>query len=616
MAICLENTLLVDEIEKIRRDIPKLSTLSDDNLFNLVCYKYFYNDGNLEYSDYQNIYTDGTDDGGIDFITTYAPDDQQTNLIFAQCKLWENLDNKRDVAAWYKKMDLTIRSFKSNRKCADYNKNLVKLMPEFLDEAKGEGFNEELVIFIYSDFDEKREKEILEEIEKTRCESVDLKDYKLTIHFKRIIDNYIETTNNGKLFVNSGKIKLYKEENKPFQVIYYGEKGLFSNISAIDLQRLYRAYRFDGLFEQNLRYYTQNIKIDNEIRNSIYRRKKDFWYFNNGIIIACSSFEPDGDNIKLTNFSIINGGQTTVLIGDCLEGNEDFAIPCKIIRDDDRTFLAKVAEASNTQKKISDVDLKANAHEQKKLKCDLEAQKIWLEIKRGKVGSSKGKLDIQKPKGYNSDWSKISNEELGQLLLAFVFQEPGTARSNKKSIFSNEDTYKELFLNKNKALYDPQFIKSLLELNNYLDSYKNSDNGYGNDTDENAVMRYGELFIIAIIGFLIKSERKLIDFSYNIGEEDDIAWALELKDKIPEGSIFKEPKNDEFETTLNGLFQKIIGIIRDAHSNNEPNGTFTNFFKTNPKYRKFMLKRLIDDILKNQVERKALKENYLSIFNI
>ena len=43
MAIDINNTVMKDEIEKIRQEIPALACLQDDALFNLVCFKYFYN---------------------------------------------------------------------------------------------------------------------------------------------------------------------------------------------------------------------------------------------------------------------------------------------------------------------------------------------------------------------------------------------------------------------------------------------------------------------------------------------------------------------------------------------------------------------------------------------
>ncbi|SJM73120.1 hypothetical protein A1232T_02326 [Psychrobacter piechaudii] len=48
--------------------------LTDELLFGAVCYKYFYNDGKFDIIDFKNSYTDGSNDGGIDFIAVNEGD--------------------------------------------------------------------------------------------------------------------------------------------------------------------------------------------------------------------------------------------------------------------------------------------------------------------------------------------------------------------------------------------------------------------------------------------------------------------------------------------------------------------------------------------------------------
>ena len=115
---------------------------------------------------------------------------------------------------------------------------------------------------------------------------------------------------------------------------------------------------------------------------------------NNGIIIACEYFEIDGDTVKLSKFSIVNGGQTTTLIGNYKGTNtKEFYIPCKIVAtkvdpkstksDSNADFFTKIAEATNSQKPIYARDLKSNAPEMVQLYNWLKNEKVYLEIKRG-----------------------------------------------------------------------------------------------------------------------------------------------------------------------------------------------------------------------------------------
>ena len=59
-----------------------------------------------------------------------------------------------------------------------------------------------------------------------------------------------------------------------------------------------------------------------------------FWFKNNGLTIICDDFDISGREVHLTNFSIINGGQTTHNISrhSSVDQTHDFYLPCKIIR--------------------------------------------------------------------------------------------------------------------------------------------------------------------------------------------------------------------------------------------------------------------------------------------
>ena len=65
----------------------------------------------------------------------------------------------------------------------------------------------------------------------------------------------------------------------------------------------------------NIRHYIRSRMVDDKINETLHKNRGDFWFLNNGIVIACEDFMIDGSKITLTNFSIVNGGQTTYLIG-------------------------------------------------------------------------------------------------------------------------------------------------------------------------------------------------------------------------------------------------------------------------------------------------------------
>lgn len=281
-------------------------------------------------------------------------------------------------------------------------------------------------------------------------------------------------------------------------ISFGSEKSLIVNISAKSLKEVYELYYYRGLFAQNLRYYVKNAKVDANIVESIQSFPDNFWYYNNGIILICDDYIIQDKSILVSNFSIINGGQTTKLIGET-DFDKDFFVQCKIIKnkyseENDRLeFIANVAEASNTQKPIKDKDLIANRPEQRLLKKQLAAAGIYCQIKRGEK--------INK-KLYPAAWQNTTNEELGQFLLSFVYQKPGTARGGKATICGNKERYSLLFGKKYSSELLGDFLKIKAYYKLWATQVKKTDDG--TDPYKVGLVNNGMFFTTAIIGAIYK----------------------------------------------------------------------------------------------------------------
>ena len=442
------------EIKILKDETSLAKHCSNEHIFGMVCYKYFYNDGEFNNSDFENNFVDGPNDGGIDLVG--INDDEENNrksLVLVQSKYGKNI-RKDDIKNSFYKMLETVRAFK-NHDTGRFNEKLKeKYSSHYYDIKDDNNFSIELVLFIGKEniSDDKRA-----EIEKTLNQNEGLEGYDWSIHDEDIIIQAIEKIKESPRYVEEDNIAIFHEHGK----ITMHHNGLMVNISAHSLKELFNEYKNKGLFEQNFRYYIVNKRIDTDIRNSLAKQddRDNFWFLNNGIIIACRYFKRDGNNIKLEKFSIVNGCQTTTLIGKDTSriSGKDFAIHCKIVKppkdlndfkgnnkekqeqyeEHFEEFVAKIAKASNSQKTINDRDLKSNAPEQRKLREYLgEGNNIYLEIKRGE----------NKPKWEKTQkWKSITNDLYGQLFLAFVLQQPGTARNSKSKIFSNNEIYNTIF---------------------------------------------------------------------------------------------------------------------------------------------------------------------------
>ncbi len=567
------NTLIKREIEEIRKTIPQTTSLSDDLIFGIISYKYFYNKGRYDKAEFKSSFVDGSNDGGIDLIAV-EENDLEKNLVLIQSKNISTIQSKDQIKDTFTKMAQTVKDFK-DEKISNYNSKLRRVYREKYDDSCDDpNFKIKLTLFIGTELTNSY-REVIEDLINRVAE---LESFECNIYDLKQLVSQIEMYDENTKYVSNGKIEIFKEHG----AIEFGENGLIVNISALSLRKLFDRYKEHGLFEQNFRYFIKNKKIDEEINNSLKNKRDQFWFLNNGIIIGCKEFREDGDNIKLTDFSIVNGCQTTTLIG-AYKGPEedlDFPIVCKIVKPDKdgedyfNLFISQIAESSNSQKPISDRDLKSNLPEQRKLQSllKLENPKIYMEIKRGE----------KSPKN-NEGWQKIKNDELGQLILAGLLQEPGTARSAKKKIFSDSFTYNSIF----KRTQDKGTIIDLLKINNMLDNFIIKDQL--GDSQLN-IARNGRLTILAIICFLIKYKRSLINLKLSTDSQD---WVQDITKDNLNGSLFIKNLPDEFEIILESIFNDIIQeltILYDSRGSTET--SVTNFFKTDKKYHSIILERI------------------------
>lgn len=584
--------------DELYASVNKLSVdLSDDLLYGIVCYKYFYNDGRFDVIEFKNSYTDGANDGGIDLIAV-NDGDLYKSLVLVQSKHVKDFNSKDEIKDIFTKMAQTVQDFRTG-KIGSYNKSLRRIYPEKYDDAvSDENFSIDLVLFINTNKTEQYKSEIIAHLNKV----AELEDFGISIFYKNEVEQQIKNFENGQRYVTEGKINIYKEHGS----IKYGGNGLLVNISALSVRDLYDRYKDDGLFEQNFRYFVRNAKIDDQINLSLKKKRDLFWFLNNGIIIGCKDFHVDGDNVKLENFSIINGCQTTTILGSYKGANEnlDFPISCKIVKPDTddedsfNSFISEIAEASNSQKPISDRDLKSNYPEQRNLQQYLKSSepKVYLEIKRGE--------GILKKKGIEH-WQKIKNDAFGQLVLSMLLQHPGTARSNKRKIFSDRSTYNSIF----KRNPDKDTIVDMLKLSNYYDEFLKK-----NTLSEKSVQiaKNGKLSVLAVIGFLLKHKRQKIDMKLDSSTNE---WISDVTSDVLTGPLFDVGRPDDYVEALNSLFTQVIMALQNVYlSRGDTETSVTNFFKTDKKFFTVILEAIKSNMILDTYEYSRVQEKLDKVF--
>lgn len=559
--------------------------LTDEYIFTLNCVDYFYFNRNIGEMDIIEGFVDGTGDGGIDYILN-----KEDVMYLIQGKSSSNLSIEDIKGAFYKILE-TINNFDKNK----YDKYSGQLKQVFLNrfDDLSDDKNIEIVLFtntILTDY-------MKEEFFKYKNEV--LSDYKISLYDGEDIEKRELMSIQGDTQIFEDKIELWDIKN---YLEYNG--SVIVNIKASSLKRLYSKYSQKGLFSYNLREHISQKNVDNGIDETIRNDSDNFWFYNNGITIGCMDYDIDGDNIKIHNFSIINGAQTTTKIGEskAIDIYNDFALVCKVVKANDSlenssNFISKISEASNSQKPIRPRDLKSNATEQKRLSTgsSQNAYPLAIEIKRGVVPSNF--------KSVNNKWQRVTNEYIGQLILACLLQKPGTARSGKASIFSSDKIYNQVYKRKHDydTLYDLARIAHIFE-----DEFKPKYLIENNDIEKIGIMQNGKFTILSVIFYLYKKKycdvNKYSDEKLNI---DNISGKLTLGyDK------------DDYENKLYSLFRIIILRLSELFNSKKSDlglTSYSNFFKTDLMYKDIIL-RYVDEMMKEDFYSRPINE-YMSIFD-
>lgn len=456
---------ITQKIQTLKDQYTSLRSESDDYVFNaLVVKSVFYKNPAYELTDrdLSNIIVDGHGDGGADVLLS-DPSSETSDLIIGQAKFHQSItfDECRDTVN--KMADFYLEMVNGHYENVNerVQKRYLTLDGDVGDESKIKFF-----LFTCAPRNGIRIDRL-----KTALYSklTDHNKFELTVLFDTDIIDEIKEAESRRPSIASGKISIDKANNW----LIYDDMAAMVNVSAFSIKKLYSLYHND-LLARNLRYHVTGANVDKAIEESINNDPELFWLKNNGITIICDDYELDGKEAKLTNFSIINGGQTTYKLAKNKKISEDydFYLPCKIVRvlgdtDDEKSkFILEIAKATNSQKAIKPSDLRANAPEQIRFSATMRDVGLFYQTKRGE--------DI--PNDYKDSTKHSDISGIGKLCLSGIFQMPGTSRNKPSTIYS--DQYYDVIFDSDQHLV-AKLCKELLYIdyyfkNTFIDSYTRS----------------------------------------------------------------------------------------------------------------------------------------------
>ena len=234
-------------------------------------------------------------------------------------------------------------------------------------------------------------------------------------------------------------------------------------------------FEFGVLFD-NVRGFVQRSKYNEAIAKSLKEEPHKFFMYNNGMTIVSKNIRAEEVNgrkkvrISIDDFQVLNGGQTLrtlhnfnaqdeINITDYLSKSE---ILVRIFNAYDSESVNKIAEYTNSQNSISNIDLKSLSTLQIQIEQLLDEHDIIYSRKNGDIG-----IDDTKDYRY-----KISMEQFGQILFA-VQGNPEKSSNQKQHIFGRY--YNEIFSEDKFNISEaPKIIESYFEVKKSYNSIDQS----------------------------------------------------------------------------------------------------------------------------------------------
>jgi len=562
---------------------------SDDYVFSALCLKNnFYKNPSITFNDdiMLESLVDGVADGGVDILLS-DPNSETSDLVLCQSKYYENISYDEMADALHKLIDF-YKDMEAGRygvANSTVQRRFITLNSEVGDESK-------IIFVLYTSSQQNRIR--VDKLKKVLKEAFNNDPkFDLNVYFgKDIVEEIIEAESR-RPYVENGKLKIDKSGN----YLLYGEGASIVNISAFSLKELYAIHN-TNLLSRNLRYYIKKKDIDDSIDKTINEEPDKFWYMNNGLTILCDDYEISGTELKIKNFSIVNGGQTTTLIyrNATIDRDHDFYLPCKVIliegdTEDQRSqFSLDVSKATNSQKAIKSIDLKANAPEQVRFVNAMRQVGVFYQTKRGEPIPNAFKLDYN-----NSDLA-----EIGKLCLAGIYQLPATSRSKPSTMYSDQ-YYNQIFNSDQSTI--AQISRDLLYVDYYFRKIfiKKFDVDHANE----AIIPFAHNSRTICLSFITLASRYINGYIDNgilserlrhVGEDRyyenyfyDFFGNLGLFKKVFTQNAFEN--KDELDSHLYVIFSKLISEGSKYYNfvkENDPSLNETNFLKNDTNYYKII----------------------------
>lgn len=152
-----------------------------------------------------------------------------------------------------------------------------------------------------------------------------------------------------------------------------------------------------GLLAKNIRSFKGSTDVNDGMAETLRQAPSDFWYFNNGITLLCSSIKKTavgGNKRDLGQFvcsgvSVVNGAQTVGQIGSCFTRPEDIPEDAQVLvrlislESVPKGFDERITRATNTQNRVEGRDFASLDENQRRIHRELLLDDVEYSFRSG-----------------------------------------------------------------------------------------------------------------------------------------------------------------------------------------------------------------------------------------
>lgn len=336
------------------------------------------------------------------------------------------------------------------------------------------------------------------------------------------------------------------------------------------LSELYKRYS-SRLLEKNVRSFLQFKGVNLGMRRTLNKEPEKFIAYNNGLTITASNqvvefFDGRYFIKSLSDFQIVNGGQTTASIYFCQKDGIDVSkvkvmakinVAKNVSEDDLNDLISNISEFSNSQSKVTNVDLRSRNPSINKIKALSESvltpsgRKWFFEKSKGElntklriVGSTgKNRIEKEYPKEF-----RFTKEQLGKFYCSWG-NEPYLVKKGGEAIFrkfleeiGSEDKSKKVIIDR--GFYEVLIAKIIL--------FKSLENIHGTRNNAIGQLRSAVVPYTMSVLFLHTEGNKKNEMTFDLtklwvkeGVEEDLATFLKSLMILINNLIKQYSKSDD-----------------------------------------------------------------------